>query len=447
MLQSVGRTLPHDTATSENVWRFSSPSSTASPGFVGLSPSRKLWNRMELAEEEREEEALPSYLSYLQPPRSKPSSTLSKTTTCSSEAKAPAVNESIESPAPVPPSSTHVEHVTQKSAELAHALEQLVHDSLHRRLGHHDLTDTIETPSACFCASLRLEVQDMKTQLHQLQSQVLEVTKKTWKDAPGGAQASKALHRTWGPHAAPFVPKEHKSKAPAPHVPSPCLLDPSIATTLSDRISTLEGRQSAFQSHLAQIAKALEIPMGKVGKQSPVKHVVQTLRDEVDRKVQEAMDEAQAALGRHVEALVRDQCEAKQTSDERDAVLAALASEHEASLVRLSTSFETVLSEETRQRTAFEARIQSQIEQHDEWLQQLEAACGSPHHAAPFRTWRDPSRPFESTLDTLLATLERRDGASRDFCERLARLLVDLPTSNGCEVRPDEDEVDEANRG
>lgn len=123
-------------------------------------------------------------------------------------------------------------------------------------------------------------------------------------------------------------------------------MDQATATVLSDRISTLEGRQSAFQSQLAQIAKVLGIPTGKPGKHSPVKHLVQTLRDEVDAKVQQATAEARTDLTAEINAALGGIVAGKPAGgDSQDAlssnaVLAALAGEHEASLARLSGSFE-----------------------------------------------------------------------------------------------------------
>ncbi|CAH0493742.1 unnamed protein product [Peronospora farinosa] len=191
-----------------------------------------------------------------------------------------------------------------------------------------------------------------------------------------------------------------------PPPPPPSAVDQSTVTVLSDRISTLEGRQSAFQSQLAQIAKVLGISAGKQGKHSPVKHLVQTLRDEVDVKVQEArtdlMEEIRTALR---DFGAGDMGKDKQQAVSMNTVLEALAGEHEASLARLCGSFKKLLAEEARQRVALEAHVRSQLAQQEEWLQQLEGAFGSSHDP---KHDQDFGRKDLKAVDSKLAALERR---------------------------------------
>ncbi|CAI5701730.1 unnamed protein product [Peronospora effusa] len=106
---------------------------------------------------------------------------------------------------------------------------------------------------------------------------------------------------------------QQQYKQPPPP-PPPSAVDQSTVTVLSDRISTLEGRQSASQSKLAQIAKVLGIDTGKPGK-----HSIWTALGDVG-VVDVGNDEQQAVS--------------------MNTVLEALSGEHEASLARLSGSFE-----------------------------------------------------------------------------------------------------------
>ncbi|OWZ11738.1 hypothetical protein PHMEG_00015195 [Phytophthora megakarya] len=413
-------------ATRDGVWGFAGSSQSASHGSIGATGSRALWNRMEPAEEEREEEALPSYLSYLQPafrpapttPTRHMPSAQPPTAFYTTKRAAPGL------PTPSPPlpepvvATPAVGQVARKSSELAQALEHLVLGSM----------------------------QEMMIKVQALQNQVIELTKNSIPTAieVGRVNVKAAPNNgNWSANAAPFVPKQQYKPQPAPPQTPPSTVDQSTATVLSDRISTLEGRQSAFQSQLAQIAKVLGVPTGKPGKHSPVKHLVQTLRDEVDVKVQQATAEARAEIS----AALGDIAAGKTSGNTQEAlssnaVLAALAGEHEASLARLSGSFEELLAEEARQRAALEARVRLQLAQQEEWLQQLEGAFGSPHDP---EHEQEPTTNSQRDVDSKLRALERKCDESRDICKRLARLLPDAANSR-LRMRP-RDENDEEDDG
>ncbi|KAG6608873.1 uncharacterized protein IUM83_12888 [Phytophthora cinnamomi] len=448
-------------ATRDGVWGFAASSqSGASHGAIGASGSRALWNRMEPAEEEREEEALPSYLSYLQP-AFRPAPTTPTTLAPSAPAPAaafytakrgapglPTPSAPLPQPVAIPP---EVGQVTRKSSELAQALEHLVIGSVQRHLG--DATpDKAQARCRCSCDALRAQMADMAVQVQALQNQVLELTKHAIPTAiEVGRVTVKAGGGNWSANAPPFVPKQQqfKQQVPSPPPPPPpaAAVDQATATVLSDRISTLEGRQSAFQSQLAQIAKVLGIPTGKPGKHSPVKHLVQTLRDEVDAKVQQATAEARTDLTAEINAALADIAAGKPVGESQEAlssnaVLAALAGEHEASLARLSGSFGELLAEEARQRAALESRVRSQLAQQEEWLQQLEGAFGSPHDPEHEQEPRSKNSTAQRSVDMKLAQLERKCDESRELCRRLSRLLPEVANSR-LRMRHGEEEEDE----
>ncbi|KAK1938908.1 hypothetical protein P3T76_008983 [Phytophthora citrophthora] len=428
-------------ATRDGVWGFAGSSQSSSHGTIGASDSRALWNRMEPAEEEREEEALPSYLSYLQP-AFRPAPTTP--TTAAPPGHPPtgfyaARRGAPGLPAPSPPRQEHVRappavgQVARKSSELAQALEHLVLGTVQRHLG--DGVPENQSRCRCSCDTMRVQMQEMAMQMQALQNQVLELTKHSIPTAIEVGRVnvkSTQNNGNWSANAAPFVPKQQfKQQAPPPPPPP---VDQSTATVLSDRISTLEGRQSAFQSQLAQIAKVLGIPTGKPGKHSPVKHLVQSLRDEVEAKVQQATAESHKDLMAEINAalsnLAAGNASGNGSNDTQDAlssnaVLAALAGEHEASLARLSGSFEELLAEEARQRAALEARVRLQLSQQEEWLQQLEGAFGSPHDPEHEQEPRSKKSSSQADVNVKLAVLERKCDESREFCRRLARLLPD----------------------
>ncbi|ETI47564.1 hypothetical protein F443_08248 [Phytophthora nicotianae P1569] len=421
-------------STRDGMWGFAGSSPPPSHGAIGASGSRTLWNRMEPAEEEREEEALPSYLSYLQP-AFRPAPTTASMTTHAPPTQPVTIMYGTKRgapglPAPSPPmqepatASRAVGQVARKSSELAQALEHLVLGTVHRHLGDSPMPDN-QSRCRCNCDAMRTQMQEMAIQVQALQNQVLELTKNSIPTAIEvgrvNVKAAGNSNGNWSANAPPFVPKQYKNSAPPPPAP-PASVDQATATVLSDRISTLEGRQSAFQSQLAQIAKVLGIPTGKPGKHSPVKHLVQTLRDEVDAKVQQAT----ADLTAEINAALGASADGNKNALSSNAVLAALAGEHEASLARLSGSFEQLLAEEARQRAALEARVRSQLSQQEEWLQQLEGAFGSPHDP---EHEQEPRNKDTHDVNAKLAALERKCDESRELCKRLARLLPRPDTS------------------
>ncbi|KAE9000838.1 hypothetical protein PR003_g18647 [Phytophthora rubi] len=471
-LNSRDLSADDDSATTrDGVWGFAASSQSASHGSIGASVSRALWNRMEPAEEEREEEALPSYLSYLQPAFRPAPTTLvpsAPQTPAFYTAKrgAPGLPMPMSTPpAPMPQTVTvapEVGNVTRKSSELAQALEHLVLGSVQRHLG--DATpDKTQARCRCSCDAMRSQMADMAVQVQALQNQVLELTKHSIPTAIEvgrvNVKTSSPCNGNWSANAPPFVPKQQQQQfkqqsqvpAPPPPLPATSVVDQATATVLSDRISTLEGRQSAFQSQLAQIAKVLGIPTGKPGKHSPVKHLVQTLRDEVDAKVQQTMAEARTDLTAEINAALGDIAAGKPAGGSQEAlssnvVLAALAGEHEASLARLSGSFEELLAEEARQRAALEARVRFQLAQQEEWLQQLEGAFGSPHDPEHEQEPRSKDSASQRSVDAKLAQLERKCDESRELYRRLSRLLPEAANST-LRMRPGEEEDEDEEDG
>ncbi|KAF1779167.1 hypothetical protein GQ600_23378 [Phytophthora cactorum] len=375
-------------ATRDGMWGFAGSSPPASHGAIGASGSHALWNRMEPAEEEREEEALPSYLSYLQPAFRPAPATASRlapgtqpaTVLYATKRGAPGL------PAPSPPmqesvaASRGVGQVTRKSSELAQALEHLVLGTVQRHLGDGPAPDN-QSRCRCNCDTMRTQMQEMAIQVHALQNQVLELTKNS---IPTAIEVGRV-----------------NIKAPG--------------QTECVPVAAGADRQGAWH------------PDRKPGKHSPVKHLVQTLRDEVDAKVQQATADLSAEMNAALGEIAAGKAASNGSKDtlSSNAVLAALAGEHEASLARLSGSFEQLLAEEARQRAALEARVRSQLSQQEEWLQQLEGAFGSPH---------DPEHEQEpryknADVNIKLAALERKCDESRELCKRLARLLPDAARS------------------
>ncbi|POM58132.1 Hypothetical protein PHPALM_37268 [Phytophthora palmivora] len=269
-------------AARDGMWGFAGSSQSASHGSIGASGSRALWNRMEPAEEEREEEALPSYLSYLQP-AFRPAPTTPTTRVPAAQPPTGFYTAKRGAPGLPTPSPPMPEPV-------------------------------VTTPA----------MQEMAIQVQALQNQVLELTKNSIPTAIEVGRINvknSPSNGNWSANAPPFVPKQQYKQQPSPpQAPPPPAVDQSTATVLSDRISTLEGRQSAFQSQLAQIAKVLGIPTGKPGKHSPVKHLVQTLRDEVDVKVQQATAEARTDLTAEINAALGDIATGKASGDTQEAL-------------------------------------------------------------------------------------------------------------------------------
>jgi hypothetical protein len=278
-----------------------------------------LWNRPEREEEEREEEALPSYLSYLQGP----------------DASMPSPAASF---APVEASEDPMETT---SKDLARALQDFI---MVQMQGQGGLTSP-RTSGGCSC----------ERRVAELEKQVQSLLDKKAEEGP------------------------------------------ETGSALGDRVSTLEGRQSAFQSQLAQISKVLGVPVGKHGKSSQLKTLVQTLHEEIDSKVQAAVADVEAACvasaTKQAEQLIADAAatspssppagesstpsasvnskKPQQAASDADTlsssglplstVLNALQEEHEASLTRLSTHFDERLRLEGSQRIALEGRMRARL--------------------------------------------------------------------------------------
>lgn len=152
---------------------------------------------------------------------------------------------------------------------------------------------------------------------------------------------------------------------------------------MSDRVSTLEGRQSAFQSQLAQISKVLGLPVGKQAKNSQIKNLVQTLREEIDGKIKASMSEVQQSCTETIAVRFEDvlssklkaapvgkkPCDSHLPSDK---VLATLSEEHAASMTKLSG----FLSDRAQE---LEQHVQSRLVKYEEWLQQLEGEFNAFH--------------------------------------------------------------------
>ncbi|KAG7378881.1 hypothetical protein PHYPSEUDO_009334, partial [Phytophthora pseudosyringae] len=195
----------------------------------GEATARMLWNRPEREEEEREEEALPSYLSYLQGP------------SLSGDATAAAM--------PAPPSfgtvatmgKTNDDPMETKSKELAQALQDFIMVQMRgQEVAGSSSSSPSKSSGGCHCEQ---RVAELEKQVQSLLA--------AQKVGESGSAASE-----------------------------------ETGSALGDRVSTLEGRQSAFQSQLAQISKVLGVPVGKHGKSSQLKTLVQTLHEEIDTKVQ-----------------------------------------------------------------------------------------------------------------------------------------------------------------
>lgn len=345
------------------MWKFdatasaSSSSSTSTHGVIG-SGSRFLWSRMAPEEEEREEEALPSYLSYLQPAfRHSTSGEFASSSSSSTLATSafdgalrrqslPAATGSmgLGHPVTTPPfvpaaqqqrmqaaatgrayappqtpyylsattgsaattaSETASGQVEFKSREFAAALQDFIRAQVDQASSkqQHQLPPGLGATmngTACNCDPLKARVSELELQLQTLQSQVTSLLN-------GGMGNTSHMHAAGVPPPPPPLPGTSVPVAqmamgipmalpqpplpPGAQQPSPtsasqvAQMATGVASAMSDRVSTLEGRQSAFQSQLAQISKVLGVPVGKHGKNSQVKTLVQTLREEIDVKV------------------------------------------------------------------------------------------------------------------------------------------------------------------
>lgn len=208
---------------------------TANHGVIGSYSSgeataRMLWNRPEREEEEREEEALPSYLSYLQAPSLTGDATAAAMPTSASFTPVTAMGQ------------TSDDQMETKSKELARALQDFILVQMQGQGGMATSSSHSKSSGGGACNCER-RVAELEKQVQTLLAAQKE-----------GNTSSAAMEET--------------------------------GNALGDRVSTLEGRQSAFQSQLAQISKVLGVPVGKHGKSSQLKTLVQTLHEEIDTKVQ-----------------------------------------------------------------------------------------------------------------------------------------------------------------
>lgn len=344
-------------SASDAMWRFDAPASasaapttataTATHGVIGSgnvhAASRFLWSRMAPEEEEREEEALPSYLSYLQPAFRAGDATASSSSfgvNTPSAFDSSLRRQSLPTPSLGPSAAAlpfvpaaHQQQTPQaatamyassrsyassyahdaeyasmavesKSKEFAQALQAFVRAQLEQQapvaksqppgLHHAPLSGS----STCQCEPLKARVSELEHQLQTLQSQVTALVQggmgNTSHAVVAGVPSPGPLPPLPAPGAVALAPPLPPGALPQPAqagatplaVAASQLPTTGASSAMSDRVSTLEGRQSAFQSQLAQISKVLGVPVGKHGKNnSQVKTLVQTLRDEIDAKV------------------------------------------------------------------------------------------------------------------------------------------------------------------
>ncbi|RHY29519.1 hypothetical protein DYB32_005075 [Aphanomyces invadans] len=197
--------------------------------------------------------------------------------------------------------------------------------------------------------------------------------------------------------------------------PATPAVDPAASPTvsaLSDRVSTLEGRQSAFQSQMAQLCKSLgTVPTGKnaAGKPGGIalpKPLLQELRDEFDQKLAAATVKLETAMNKQMSSAMSSMEQhilndiggcAKQpdggvshsaatlgrfksmTAMQYDDILSLVASETDMGVQNTKQWFEDRCAQEAKHRMGLEARMMGQFDAHAEWLQQLEGLCGSWH--------------------------------------------------------------------
>ncbi|OQS02966.1 hypothetical protein THRCLA_04716 [Thraustotheca clavata] len=191
-----------------------------------------------------------------------------------------------------------------------------------------------------------------------------------------------------------------KSTPPPPAEKSPTkdAKDTSL-TAVMDRVSTLEGRQSAFQSQMAQLCKSLgTVPTGKNGNGKAggialPKPLLQELRDEFDAKLNAATLKLETAMNKQISVamasteqhIVQDMDGRfkSMTSMQYDDILSLVASETDICLQNTKQWLEEKVAQEAKHRMALEARMNQQFENHVEWLQQLESVGGNWHGTTP----------------------------------------------------------------
>ena len=204
-------------------------------GVIGSGTApRSLWRRSVPEQEEREEEALPSYLSYLQP-------TLDSVI-------APALRHDAKANAYAPPNASRDSGaVESKSKDLLRAFDSYIRaqvaeqqqQQLQQEQQQRDKAEqsqhVAQRSKSCDCDHLQRQVTSLEATLKTVQDQLALLT-------TNGAVVGSAAA------ASPTATSSSSSSSS------------SINNGLSDRVSTLEGRQSAFQSQLAQISRVLGIP-------------------------------------------------------------------------------------------------------------------------------------------------------------------------------------------
>ncbi|ETV65641.1 hypothetical protein, variant 6 [Aphanomyces astaci] len=169
----------------------------------------------------------------------------------------------------------------------------------------------------------------------------------------------------------------------------------AVVNALSDRVSTLEGRQSAFQSQMAQLCKSLgTVPTGKnaTGKPGGIalpKPLLQELRDEFDQKLAASTVKLETAMNKQMSSAMSSMEQhilndiggrfKSMTSMQYDDILSLVASETDMGVQNTKQWFEDRCAQEAKHRMGLEARVMGQFDAHAEWLQQLEGLCDTWH--------------------------------------------------------------------
>nr|CCA20510.1 conserved hypothetical protein [Albugo laibachii Nc14] len=334
----------------------------------GTSHFSRQFSKCEL-EEEREEEALPSYLSYLQPsPSLSPNIHSFQQADQSFHISVPNVPSVPNAPSvPIVPIVANVPHPSSQSIDPSQNLTEALRTFIASTIQHSVTvpprpTSNVPDSSCCsHCTNLTQTVHFLQKNLHQMSQQLDHL------------QSS-----------IPFLSQFSKK--------------PSFI----DRMSTLEGRQSSFQSQLAQLFQLFGFSMGKDLKKQPVK---------LHKSIQDAITELPTfqLINHHSE-----------TIHDSESILSALSREHEASLTRMSEFLEGKIAYEGTQRVSLESRIQTRLSELEEWLQQLEAESSSRH---------DPISALSiqlAQLQTQMTHMERQKKGKSDVPHSLKRLQTQL---------------------
>lgn len=155
---------------------------------------------------------------------------------------------------------------------------------------------------------------------------------------------------------------------------------------------------------------------------------VANVRDQAKQDALEALDARMRDLASEMSAASPSSSPASSSptassSLSYDAILTALASEHEASLTRLSAAFQELVGEESKQRAQLEQRVESHFSRHEEWLQQLEGELGSrfeqPPPSSASGDWAAAVKGVDEKLSALEAACEENRAQWR-------KLLADM---------------------